>query len=106
MDPKSILCQFFKAGNCQKGAKCKFSHDPEIERKAEKIDLYSDQRKDTGEDGKPSGMGRGLADAAGHRRQASALFTHGRPRFLQRPTLTGHLQTPWRTGTRPSWKRW
>ena len=57
VDPKSILCQFFKAGSCQKGAKCKFSHDLDIERKAEKIDLYSDQRKDkaVGEDGKPNG---------------------------------------------------
>jgi hypothetical protein len=55
VDPKSILCQFFKAGTCQKGAKCKFSHDIDVERKAEKIDLYSDQRKDKADDGKAGG---------------------------------------------------
>jgi hypothetical protein len=45
VDPKSILCQFFKQGLCTKGAKCKFSHDVAIQRKAEKIDLYTDQRE-------------------------------------------------------------
>ncbi|KAG1337971.1 zinc finger CCCH domain-containing protein 11 [Cocos nucifera] len=44
VDPKSILCEFFKAGQCQKGFKCKFSHDLNVQRKGEKIDLYSDQR--------------------------------------------------------------
>ena len=44
VDPKSILCQYFKAGTCQKGSKCKFSHDPSVERKTEKIDLYNDPR--------------------------------------------------------------
>ncbi|KAH9703427.1 zinc finger CCCH domain-containing protein 21 [Citrus sinensis] len=44
VDPKSILCEFFKAGQCQKGFKCKFSHDLNIQRKGEKIDIYSDKR--------------------------------------------------------------
>ncbi|THU69563.1 hypothetical protein C4D60_Mb08t15730 [Musa balbisiana] len=44
VDPKSILCEFFKVGQCQKGFKCKFSHDLNVQRKGEKIDLYSDQR--------------------------------------------------------------
>ncbi|KAH7656843.1 CCCH zinc finger domain-containing protein [Dioscorea alata] len=44
VDPKSILCEFFKAGQCVKGFKCKFSHDLNVQRKGEKIDLYSDQR--------------------------------------------------------------
>lgn len=44
-DPKSILCAFFKAGTCGKGDKCKFSHDLEIERKAEKRSLYVDNRE-------------------------------------------------------------
>ncbi len=47
VDPKTILCAFFKAGSCTKGAKCKFSHDLNVERKAEKINLYEDAR-DTG----------------------------------------------------------
>lgn len=44
VDPKSILCEFFKAGQCQKGFKCKFSHDLNVQRKGEKIDIYSDKR--------------------------------------------------------------
>lgn len=45
VDPKSVVCNFFKQGSCQKGKNCKFSHDLEVERKAEKKDLYSDERK-------------------------------------------------------------
>lgn len=44
VDPKSILCEFYKAGQCQKGFKCKFSHDLNVQRKGEKIDIYSDKR--------------------------------------------------------------
>lgn len=43
-DPKSVVCAFFKQGTCGKGAKCKFSHDLTIERKAEKRSLYVDMR--------------------------------------------------------------
>jgi hypothetical protein len=43
-DPKSVLCMYFKQGSCAKGAKCKFSHDLAIERKAEKRSLYDDVR--------------------------------------------------------------
>ncbi|ESO96218.1 hypothetical protein LOTGIDRAFT_227129 [Lottia gigantea] len=45
-DPKSVLCQFFRQGQCTKGDKCKFSHDLAIGRKAEKRDLYTDTRDD------------------------------------------------------------
>lgn len=44
VDPKSVLCQYFAKGTCQKGDKCKFSHDPNIHRKAHKVDLYTDIR--------------------------------------------------------------
>jgi ssDNA-binding Zn-finger/Zn-ribbon topoisomerase 1 len=44
VDPKTVLCVFFKAGSCLKGDKCKFSHDPNVERKAAKINIYEDQR--------------------------------------------------------------
>ncbi|KAJ1511908.1 hypothetical protein HMI54_000409, partial [Coelomomyces lativittatus] len=43
-DPKTILCAYFKVGQCTKGDKCKFSHDLNIERKSAKIDLYTDKR--------------------------------------------------------------
>lgn len=44
VDPKSVLCEFFKAGKCVRGNKCKFSHDLNQARKTTKIDLYSDPR--------------------------------------------------------------
>lgn len=46
IDPKSVVCAFFKQGQCTKGDKCKFSHDLTIERKAEKRSLYFDMRDD------------------------------------------------------------
>lgn len=46
VDPKSILCEFFKVGQCAKGFKCKFSHDLNVQRKGEKISIYSDKRDD------------------------------------------------------------
>lgn len=48
-DPKSVVCAFFKQGQCTKGDKCKFSHDLTIERKAEKRSLYCDMRDEDGE---------------------------------------------------------
>ncbi|KAJ2785518.1 Translation machinery-associated protein 46 [Coemansia javaensis] len=44
VDPKSVLCVNFKAGHCEKGAKCKFSHDANVGRKSAKMDLYTDKR--------------------------------------------------------------
>ncbi|XP_030758092.1 zinc finger CCCH domain-containing protein 15 homolog [Sitophilus oryzae] len=49
-DPKSIVCAFFKQGQCGKGDKCKFSHDLTLERKAEKRSLYVDMRDKDEED--------------------------------------------------------
>ncbi|KAG7283518.1 hypothetical protein CRUP_012578 [Coryphaenoides rupestris] len=46
VDPKSVLCAFFKQGQCTKGDKCKFSHDLSLERKCEKRSLYVDERDD------------------------------------------------------------
>ncbi|KAG0141066.1 hypothetical protein CROQUDRAFT_136350 [Cronartium quercuum f. sp. fusiforme G11] len=43
-DPKTILCQYFKNGACDKGHKCRFSHDLNIDRKTAKKDLYTDGR--------------------------------------------------------------
>ncbi|PQE30919.1 Translation machinery-associated 46 protein [Rutstroemia sp. NJR-2017a WRK4] len=45
VDPKTVLCQFYKKGHCEKGRKCKFSHDLNVERKTTKIDLAQDPRE-------------------------------------------------------------
>ncbi|KAJ1673287.1 Translation machinery-associated protein 46, partial [Spiromyces aspiralis] len=45
VDPKTVLCAFYKAGLCKKGDKCKFSHNLNIERKSAKIDMYTDARE-------------------------------------------------------------
>ncbi|KAJ4354408.1 Translation machinery-associated protein 46 [Didymosphaeria variabile] len=45
VDPKTVLCQFYKKGHCDKGRKCKFSHDLAVERKTEKRSLYTDNRE-------------------------------------------------------------
>ncbi|CAK0771177.1 hypothetical protein CVIRNUC_003840 [Coccomyxa viridis] len=51
VDPKSIVCEYFRHGQCTKGFKCKFSHDLSVERKGGKIDIFSDRRKDEDEEG-------------------------------------------------------
>ena len=45
VDPKTVVCMFYKQGNCEKGRKCKFSHDLAVERKGEKKNLYQDTRE-------------------------------------------------------------
>lgn len=49
-DPKSVVCAFYKQGQCTKGNKCKFSHDLAMERKGEKRSLYVDMRDGDEED--------------------------------------------------------
>jgi len=44
VDPKSIFCAFFKQGLCKKGDKCKFSHDPSVEKKAAKRNIYEETK--------------------------------------------------------------
>lgn len=46
VDPKTVLCAFYKAGTCTKGSKCKFSHDMDVGRKVEKKNLYEDSREE------------------------------------------------------------
>ncbi|KAK4704475.1 hypothetical protein P7C70_g1733, partial [Phenoliferia sp. Uapishka_3] len=47
VDPKTVLCAFFKAGQCTKGTKCKFSHDLNQERKQAKASIYADARDES-----------------------------------------------------------
>ncbi|KAJ2456118.1 Translation machinery-associated protein 46 [Coemansia sp. RSA 2424] len=44
VNPKTVLCEYFKAGACTKGDRCKFSHDLAVERKGSKMDVYTDKR--------------------------------------------------------------
>ncbi|CDO95450.1 unnamed protein product [Kluyveromyces dobzhanskii CBS 2104] len=46
VDPKTVLCALFKIGNCNKGIRCKFSHDINVGRRVEKRDLYQDTRSE------------------------------------------------------------
>lgn len=48
VDPKTIVCEFFKKGMCKKGKRCKFSHDFSKTREKEKINLYADSRSEQG----------------------------------------------------------
>ena len=44
VDPKSIVCEFWRAGCCQKGEKCRYAHDLNAGKKSAKIDIYTDRR--------------------------------------------------------------
>ena len=39
-----MLCAYHKAGVCEKGKKCKYSHDLTLDGKSAKIDIYTDPR--------------------------------------------------------------
>lgn len=53
-DPKSLVCNFWKVGKCNKGDRCKFAHDLNAGRKTTKKDIYSDARE--GEENKDDNM--------------------------------------------------
>lgn len=52
VDPKTVVCIFWRKGNCEKGRKCKFAHDLAVERKTEKKNLYTDGRAEEEENKK------------------------------------------------------
>jgi hypothetical protein len=70
VDPKSVVCEFFKAGVCEKGLKCKYSHDLTMSKKAAKVDLYSDRRVGEEADG-------GIANWDQAKLEAAVASKHG-----------------------------
>ncbi|EHY52881.1 Translation machinery-associated protein 46 [Exophiala dermatitidis] len=76
VDPKTVLCQFFKQGHCEKGKKCKFSHDLDVGKKVQKKDLYQDTRdKETEEKEKDK-----MDDWDEEKLRKVVLSKHGNPR--------------------------
>ncbi|KAF2472169.1 uncharacterized protein BDR25DRAFT_342159 [Lindgomyces ingoldianus] len=80
VDPKTVLCQFFKKGTCEKGKKCKFSHDLAVERKTEKKSLYTDHRD--GEEGEEEEAKKkdGMENWDEEKLRNVVLSKHGNPR--------------------------
>lgn len=76
VDPKTVLCQFFKKGHCEKGKKCKFSHDLDVERKGEKKSLYTDTREEEAEAKKKDQMD----DWDEEKLRKVVLSKHGNPK--------------------------
>lgn len=45
VDYKATLCPYFKAGVCEKGKRCKYSHDLSVaDVQSSNIDIYTDPR--------------------------------------------------------------
>lgn len=82
VDPKTILCQFFKKGACEKGKKCKFSHDLDVGRKQEKRSLYTDTREgEEGEDGEEGAKKKdGMEDWDEEKLRQVVMSKHGNPK--------------------------
>jgi hypothetical protein len=79
-DPKTVLCQFFKKGNCEKGKKCKFSHDLAIERKTEKRSLYTDSRDQEKTEDEESKKKDNMDDWDETKLRQVVLSKHGNPK--------------------------
>jgi isochorismate synthase EntC len=80
VDPKTVLCQFFKKGQCEKGRKCKFSHDLNIERKGAKRDLYQDTREEEEEKRKEELQKDNMDDWDEEKLRKVVLSRHGNPK--------------------------
>jgi hypothetical protein len=80
VDPKTVLCQFYKKGHCDKGRKCKFSHDLAIERKTEKRSLYTDTRDQEKEEEEEAKKKDGIEDWDEEKLRDVVLSKHGNPK--------------------------
>lgn len=80
VDPKTILCQFYKKGHCDKGRKCKFSHDLNVERKQEKKNLYTDTREDEEAEEEKRKKEGGMEDWDEEKLRQVVMSKHGNPK--------------------------
>ena len=81
VDPKTVICQFFKKGACEKGRKCKFSHDLEAERRTQKKSLYTDTREgEEGEEGGDEKKKDDMADWDEEKLRSVVMSKHGNPK--------------------------
>ncbi|KAK4544948.1 hypothetical protein LTR36_003853 [Oleoguttula mirabilis] len=81
VDPKTVLCQFFKKGHCDKGKKCKFSHDLDVERRTEKKSLYTDMREGDEEGGEEDGKKKDdMTDWDEEKLRQVVMSKHGNPK--------------------------
>ncbi|GAB7338837.1 hypothetical protein MBLNU457_5529t1 [Dothideomycetes sp. NU457] len=81
VDPKTVVCQFFKKGACEKGKKCKFSHDLSVERKTEKKNLYEDTRDgEEGGDAADAKKKDDMADWDEEKLRTVVMSKHGNPK--------------------------
>ncbi|KAH6615346.1 hypothetical protein C7974DRAFT_437182 [Boeremia exigua] len=80
VDPKTVLCQFFKKGNCEKGRRCKFSHDLNVERKTEKRSLYTDSRDQEKEEEEERKKKDNMDDWDEEKLRNVVLSKHGNPK--------------------------
>ena len=78
VDPKTVLCEFFKKGICEKGKKCKFSHDLDVGRKTEKKNLYTDMRE--GEEEDEEGKKDNMEDWDEEKLRQVVMSKHGNPK--------------------------
>jgi hypothetical protein len=78
VDPKTVVCMFFKKGACDKGKKCKFSHDLEAERRTQKKSLYTDTRD--GDEGEEAKKKDDMADWDEEKLRSVVLSKHGNPK--------------------------
>ncbi|KAL9134923.1 MAG: hypothetical protein Q9175_003893 [Cornicularia normoerica] len=76
VDPKTVVCTFYKQGNCEKGKKCKFSHDLSVERRGEKKNLYQDTREGEDEEKKKDDM----AEWDEEKLRQVVMSKHGNPK--------------------------
>jgi hypothetical protein len=80
VDPKTVVCDFFRKGMCEKGKKCKFSHNLDVGRKTEKKSLYTDMREGEEETEEDKRNKDDMADWDEEKLRQVVMSKHGNPK--------------------------